>query len=295
VSPRAAVVNAFVKDGNGGNPAGVVLDADKISDRERQKIAAKLGFSETVFVERLRDVFKLRFFTPTTELDLCGHATIATFGYLFDQHRVGVGRTKMETLAGPLGIEILRDGLVLMEQNRPAFGKKAPLRAVGAALGGAKILDARVVSTGLPDLLAEVESREALLSLKPDLAAIKKLTVGCKATSLHVFAKGAGAVTAYCRDFAPAVGIDEESATGTASGALACHLFDRGQASPRDDLHPGRVDGAGVGNLRAAGRGGRKDRTRPRRRPRPLRADRRRVAFSRNPSRGPAWPPCPCS
>ena len=228
---QAAIVSAFIRDGAGGNAAGVVLDASGFSDTERQKIAARLGLSETVFVEPLSDgAIKLRFFTPTVELDLCGHATIAAFAHLLDKKRIACGRLMMDAKAGALAVEVLPDGLVWMDQNTPVFGASVAVDAVTAALGGAKILDARVVSTGLPDLLAEVASREVLWALKPDLAAVRDLTAGSGALSLHVYAKGAGGVAAYCRDFAPLVGIDEDPATGTASGALACHLVERGAA-----------------------------------------------------------------
>lgn len=226
---RAAVVNAFVKDGRGGNPAGVVLDAGRVGARRRQQIAAQLALSETVFVETLAErAFKLRYFTPTTELALCGHATIATFGHLLAERRLSPGAATIDTKAGTLAVEVMPDGLVMMDQNRPVFGPRVSPEKVSPALGGAPVLDARVVSTGLPDLLAEVPDAETLLALKPDLAAIKRLTASVGATSLHVFARGTGAVAARCRDFAPGVGIDEESATGTASGALACHLAERG-------------------------------------------------------------------
>lgn len=73
-------LNSFAKAKEGGNAAGVVLNADSLSEKEMAKIAAVLGFSETAFVlqSNVAD-FKLRFFTPNEEVDLCGHATIASF------------------------------------------------------------------------------------------------------------------------------------------------------------------------------------------------------------------------
>ncbi len=75
-------VNAFTLNGKGGNPAGVCLDADGLSESKMQAIAAKVGYSETAFVQKpvsAKADYKTRFFTPTREVNLCGHATIATF------------------------------------------------------------------------------------------------------------------------------------------------------------------------------------------------------------------------
>jgi len=228
VARIAAIVSAFVKDGEGGNRAGVVLDADGIPDAERQRVAAELGLSETVFVEPVGAGFKLRYFTPTTELDLCGHATIAAFGLLRERALIGPGAHRFDTKAGALSADVGEDGLVMMTQNLPFFGAPAELEEVSRALGGIRVRHARLVSTGLPDLLAKVDSRDALETLAPDFDAIRLLTTRAGAMSIHVFAPGEGAVSAYCRDFAPAVGIDEDPATGTASGALACHLIELG-------------------------------------------------------------------
>lgn len=82
-------VDAFTKDGKGGNPAGVCLDGSGLSDLQMQSIAAKVGFSETAFVLPSQSAdFRLRFFTPTTEVNLCGHATVATFHLLQEHGRI---------------------------------------------------------------------------------------------------------------------------------------------------------------------------------------------------------------
>ncbi|HZK33371.1 MAG TPA: PhzF family phenazine biosynthesis isomerase, partial [Tissierellaceae bacterium] len=73
-------VNAFTDKLPGGNPAGVVLDSGKLSEEQMQNISREINLSETAFVERIKeDYFKVRFFTPVCEVELCGHATIATF------------------------------------------------------------------------------------------------------------------------------------------------------------------------------------------------------------------------
>ena len=77
---KVAILNAFVDSGKGGNPAGVVLDADCLTDSQKLDIAQKIGLSETAFVSNSHTAdFKLDFFTPQKQIAHCGHATIATF------------------------------------------------------------------------------------------------------------------------------------------------------------------------------------------------------------------------
>lgn len=243
----AAVVSAFVDEGRGGNLAGVVPDAAGLSDARRQDVARALGFSETAFVEPSGKAdFKVRFFTPSCEVDLCGHATIATFAYLFEAGRAGAGAYTQETRAGVLPIELWPDGSVLMDQTLPSFGAavfagdaEEALRARSGLVVGAP----RVVSTGIPDLLVEVARKEDLLSLRPDMIKLAALSKRAGAAGLHVYALDAGEDTAACRNFAPLLGIEEEPATGTASGALACHLFDLGKAGPRTTFIQGESMG----------------------------------------------------
>ena len=115
-------LNAFAKTENGGNPAGVVLNASDLSDEQMLEVAKKVGFSETAFVQKSDNAdFKVKFFTPSAEVDLCGHATIATFYLLGNKQVIQPGDYKQETKAGILNIEILHDGSVLMDQNTPIF------------------------------------------------------------------------------------------------------------------------------------------------------------------------------
>ena len=86
---KVYTLNAFTDDVSGGNPAGVVLDADNLTEKQMQGIAKKVGFSETAFVMSSDSAdFRVRFFTPSDEVDLCGHATIATFKLLLLKGRI---------------------------------------------------------------------------------------------------------------------------------------------------------------------------------------------------------------
>src|SRR3989344_7333723 len=115
---KVFTLNAFAKTENGGNPAGVVLNSDGLSEKQMLLISKKVGFSETAFVQKSDKAdFKVKFFTPNAEVDLCGHATIATFYLLKDRQIIQAGKYTQETKAGVLAIEILQDKTVFMDQK----------------------------------------------------------------------------------------------------------------------------------------------------------------------------------
>lgn len=85
---RVYTLHSFAKTMDGGNPAGVVLDAEDLLEKDMQLIAAKVGFSETAFVQKSEKAsYKVRFYTPIEEVNLCGHATIAVFSLLASQKK----------------------------------------------------------------------------------------------------------------------------------------------------------------------------------------------------------------
>src|SRR3989344_2115961 len=103
---KVYTLNSFAKEQNGGNPAGVVLNADGLTEVQMKSIAGQVGFSETAFIQKSQKAnFKVRFFTPTDEVDLCGHATIASYYLMWKQGLIKPGNYKQETKAGLLGIE----------------------------------------------------------------------------------------------------------------------------------------------------------------------------------------------
>ena len=108
-SVTVKIVNGFVSDGAGDNPAGVVLDADDLTEPEMQSIAATVGLSETAFVSASEtEAFKLDFFTPNGRIAHCGHATVATFSYLSSIGRASEGNTSKETIEGPRKIFVAK-------------------------------------------------------------------------------------------------------------------------------------------------------------------------------------------
>ena len=118
---EAHIINAFVDENIGGNPAGVVLNADDLSNSQKLEIAAIIGLSETAFVSSSKVAdFKLDFFTPTKQIAHCGHATIATFVYLRELGLITKSRTSKETIDG--NREIYFDGdMAFMEQLAPSY------------------------------------------------------------------------------------------------------------------------------------------------------------------------------
>ena len=163
-------VQAFTKDGSGGNAAGVVCDASQLSESQMLAIAAEAGFSETAFVCPAENAdHRVRFFTPTREVNLCGHATIATYHLLLEREMVTPGTYAMDTLAGVQRIEVAEDGLVAMTQNPPAFGETLDPKEVAAVLGvgaedlmPAESMPVQIASTGLQKIFVPMKSLAAL-------------------------------------------------------------------------------------------------------------------------------------
>lgn len=233
---KVYTLNAFGKTKEGGNPAGVVLDADDLSEGAMKKIAEKVGFSETAFVmdSDCAD-FKVKFFTPSDEVDLCGHATIATFYTLFKLDIIRPGNYSQETLAGVLDILVNEDGTIYMTQTLPEYFGIVDKKEIADSLNIpvdniSSDLPIEVVSTGLRDIIVPVNSLDILFSIDPDFDKISKISKKYGATGYHVFSldtKYGG--RAHSRNFAPLYTIDEESATGTATGALSSYLYKHGK------------------------------------------------------------------
>lgn len=241
--------SAFSKDGAGGNKAGVVLDQAPLTPAQKQEIAKEVGYSETVFFSESRAAdYRLEYFTPADEVPLCGHATVAAFVVLNTLDQLPKRDCTIETGAGILQIHVQEDGMVLMEQNRPTYAEiLEPSELSGCFDEGAFAdgLPIRIVSTGLRDILLPIRSEEALAGLKPDFEAMKRLSAEKNVVGVHAFTLAeSGGIDAVCRNFAPLYGIDEESATGTSSGALACYLFRHGERKSRYVFEQGRELGA---------------------------------------------------
>lgn len=222
------IVDAFTDQPFGGNPAGVVLlEGDAFPKEELMlQIAGELRYSETAFVRRHSATeYTVRYFTPRVEVDLCGHATIATFS-LLHQMEWAKGECLCHTLAGNLRIEVGEK--VLMQMATPRIVKTiADTASIYQALGLADYrpeLPVQVAYAGLEDIMIPVADVATLNALQPDMDAIAALTAKHDAVSFHVFAYTEDGYTGHVRDFAPLYDIPEESATGTANAALTHYL-----------------------------------------------------------------------
>lgn len=232
---KVFTLNAFAKTNNGGNPAGVVIDAELLTEDQMQEIAAKVGFSETAFIQKSNNAdYKVRYFTPNKEVDLCGHATIATFYLLANKGYIQIGEYTQETKVGILKVECMKNKAIFMSQRTPTFYELLNKKDVADTLNISedvimKELPIQIVSTGIKDIFIPINSLEALHRIKPDLNKISNISKEMNVTGYHLFTlETKFKSTAHCRNFAPLYGIPEEAATGTSNGALSCYLYKYG-------------------------------------------------------------------
>ena len=230
------LVDAFTDEPLAGNAAGVVPDADGLSEDQQQAIARELSVSETAFVtESDRADRRLRFFTPSQEVDLCGHATVAAHAHLFEDGIIDAGSHTFETNVGVLEADIEPDGTVWMTQAEPEIESvEVDQDRLGdvlgidpAALAGmADELPIAVASTGLPFLIVPVTFLEPLGDADPDFPAVERLCedVGAMGVYAFTFDTIEADATLHGRAWVPLAGIPEDPITGTASGSVGAYL-----------------------------------------------------------------------
>jgi PhzF family phenazine biosynthesis protein len=232
---------SFAAQPGGGNIAGVVYDEVGLRDSEMQQIAADLNAPTTGFVTELgENAYQVRFFSPTEEMDMCGHVTVGVFSALSDDGRLtGAsspfgGSATQKTGAGCLAIALAaRDGgqvVVKMRQNPPSYldvsvskhDLAAPLGVEAEMIVG----DLGAVSTALRHLFVQLPDTDALRSLRPNDAGLTALCKQIGIDTIGVWALKEGGREAHVRvrDLCHGVGNGEEAASGTTNGALACWL-----------------------------------------------------------------------
>jgi PhzF family phenazine biosynthesis protein len=213
-----SVVDAFSDAPFRGNPAGVCLPPEGRSAAWMQAVAAEVNLAETAFLRpRSRGEYDLRWFTPRVEVDLCGHATLASAHRLWEEGLVDEGAIRFHTRSGVLTASRAR---AQIELDFPS----APPRESPPPPGLAEALGAPFVWTGanaLGDLLVEMPNDVAVRNLEPDFVALGKLPArGVIATAAAERRADVGH-DFVSRFFAPRVGIDEDPVTGSAHCALA--------------------------------------------------------------------------
>jgi PhzF family phenazine biosynthesis protein len=230
-------MDSFAKTQSGGNPAAIVLNADALNEIQMQKLAEKIGFSETAFITTSKHAdFRVRFFTPVEEVDLCGHATIGAFYLMAERGMIEPGVYKQETRAGVLNVEITTDHLIMMDQAKPQFYEVIDRGEIADSLN-LKIeelledLEPQIVSTGMRDIMVPIHSLEILKRTVPDMKKVAEVSRKYNVIGYHLFTLETLGGTAHCRNLAPLYGIPEESACGTANGALSSYLFHHRQIS----------------------------------------------------------------
>lgn len=202
-------IDAFTDRLFGGNPAAVCPLEGWLPDATLQAIAAENNLSETAFFVPSGDGFELRWFTPKVEVDLCGHATLATAFLLLRRLEPGRDRVVFSTRSGPL--EVVRDG-ELLAMDFPAY----PPEAVNAPAGLFEALghDAEAVLRG-NYLMVVVRSERAVRALEPDFAAMDRAGIN----EAIVTASGSDC-DFVSRFFAPGFGVPEDPVTGSAHCSL---------------------------------------------------------------------------
>ncbi|SHK00756.1 PhzF family phenazine biosynthesis protein [Paramaledivibacter caminithermalis] len=242
-------VDAFTNIPFGGNPAGVVLDADDLDENQMFNIAKEMALSETAFVKKAKGKeydYEIRFFTPWKEIELCGHATIAAFFVLANKGLIESNSSKVlvkqKTLAGILPIEIYFKGnqvqRIIMTQKKPKHISTVDnIHEIANIMGisnsdigikGFKVLPMSY-TTGLIDIILPVKNIDILKNINPDFEKLKEYNRNTNTIGVHAFTiKDYDKRVISCRNFAPAVGINEEAATGTSNGALCAYLINNG-------------------------------------------------------------------
>lgn len=245
-------VDAFTSEPFAGNPAAVCVLREPARDDWMQKVAREMNLSETAFLVERPDGYDLRWFTPTVEVDLCGHATLASAHVLWQESLLPKDQAaRFHTRSGVLGAR--RDGSWI-ELDFPAeaarAGEAAPAGSPAYAeiLSALRVADVRSVARNRLDVLVELDSEEAVRSLRPDIAAIEAIdsrgviVTAVSATPERDFVS---------RYFAPNAGVPEDPVTGSTHCFLGPWWMER---LGKDELIGDQVSIRG-GRLRVRPRG----------------------------------------
>jgi len=206
-------VDAFADRPFAGNPAAVCILAAPVDERWMRDVAAEMNLSETAFLHPEDDGWRLRWFTPEVEVELCGHATLASAHVLWeDGHLVADATARFHTRSGMLTARRAEEWIELDFPAKPLLDVPAP-EGLAEALGAAPVHAGRSHFDVLVELASEAEVR----ALKPDLGRLAAVD----ARGVIVTARGSGEHDFVSRFFAPRVGVPEDPVTGSAHCALA--------------------------------------------------------------------------
>lgn len=240
-------VDAFTDRPFSGNPAAVCVVTAHRDDRWMQDVAREMNLSETAFLRARPDGLDLRWFTPTTEVDLCGHATLASAHVLWAEGFVDRGeKILFHTRSGTLSAE-LKDGSIELDFPREQDERTSAPEGLRDAIGAPLLY----VGRNRFDYIVEVDSEETLRSLRPDFALLSRIPARGVIVTAASSASGYDFVSRF---FAPRLGIDEDPVTGSAHCCLGPFwrrrlgkdCFIAHQASSRGGVVRVRIDGGRV-------------------------------------------------
>lgn len=244
-------IDAFTSEPFAGNPAAVCVLEDERSDRWLQAVAGEMNLSETAFLWREGPGFRLRWFTPSVEVPLCGHATLASAHLLFESGRAGGDALRFATKSGELRASRQQDGTI--ELDFPAFRFEPALlpAAVAVALGVTPLAASRVARLNGDSYLVEVGSEQEVRGARPDPRGLLAASAPSVILTTRSETPGFDFVSRY---FAPGAGVDEDPVTGAAHCALAPYWSEKlgkremtgYQASARGGVVGVRVEGERV-------------------------------------------------
>lgn len=215
MSVRCLIIDAFTDEVFGGNPAGVVVLGAPAPESWMQKVAAELRHSESAFLwpEADNDTWRLRWFTPTTEIKLCGHGTVAATWALRELSMCREGEdVGFETLSGRLLARATPTGAQIDLPTRPVVPAEVPREEIERAIGHARFVGVGRIEGGESDWLVRCESAAEVASLVVDSNALAPL--GRRGLVVTAPGEPASGVDFVSRFFAPGLGIAEDPVTG---------------------------------------------------------------------------------
>lgn len=234
-------IDSFTKERFKGNPAGVVMNADGLSDDQMRMIARELNNSETAFLFAPDDNDCdgiIRYFTPKTEVPTCGHATIAAMYAKAIEEKLDSCVLRFKTQIGMLPFEIIKtneDYQIIMTQGKFELSPVLEVHRLKELLNALdlkysdtdKRCPIQVASTGHSKVMIGIKRRAELNAMTPDYAALADLSkrINCNGYFVFTFDSDRNDTLTYGRMFAPAVGINEDPVTGNAHGPLGGYLI----------------------------------------------------------------------